>query len=97
MVVVTGANGLLGSYVIRKLLTAGEPFRGLKREGSDTSLLSDLEGQIRWDNVDIRDTEAVYDALEGATKVIHCAALVSFNPSDKRKLYETNVVGTRNV
>ena len=97
MVVVTGANGLLGSYVIRKLLEAGESFRALKREGSDVSLLSDLEGRIEWDNVDVRDSEAVYDALAGAGKVIHCAALVSFNPSDKRKLYETNVVGTRNV
>ncbi|HLT81915.1 MAG TPA: NAD-dependent epimerase/dehydratase family protein [Cyclobacteriaceae bacterium] len=97
MVVVTGANGLLGSYVIRKLLETGEPCRALKREGSDTSLLSDLEDQIEWQNIDIRDTEAVYDVLADASQVIHCAALVSFNPSDKRKLYETNVVGTRNV
>lgn len=97
MVVVTGANGLLGSYVIRKLLEAGEPCQALKREGSDISLLSDLEGQVQWTEVDIRDAEAVYEALAGADKVIHCAALVSFNPSDKRTLHETNVVGTRNV
>lgn len=97
MVVVTGANGLLGSFVVRKLLEAGEPFIALKRENSDTALLEDVSGQIRWNNLDIRDAEATHDALVDAKKVIHCAALVSFHPGHKKKLHEVNVVGTRNV
>lgn len=97
MVVVTGANGLLGSFVIRKLLEAQEPFIALKRKDSDISLLEDIAGRVTWKDVDILDAEAVFEALGGAEKVIHCAALVSFNRRHKKKLYEVNVVGTRNV
>ena len=97
MVVVTGANGLLGSFVIRKLLEAREPFIALKRKNSDISLLKDIADQVMWNDVDILDAEATNDALHDAERVIHCAALVSFNPRDKKKLHEVNVVGTRNV
>lgn len=94
---VTGANGLLGSFVIRKLLEAQEPFIALKRKNSDISLLEDIAEHVTWKDVDILDVEATFDALQDADRVIHCAALVSFSPRDKKKLYEVNVVGTRNV
>lgn len=97
MIAVTGANGLLGSFVIRRLLEAREPFIALKRENSDVSFLSDIAEQIEWKNLDILDAEATHEALGHADRVIHCAALVSFNPRDKKKLYDINVVGTRNV
>ena len=97
MIVVTGANGLLGSFVIRRLLEAQEPFIALKRKNSDISLLKDIAGQVTWKDIDVLDAEATFDALKDASRVIHCAALVSFNPRDKKKLHEVNVVGTRNV
>ncbi len=46
MIAVTGGNGLLGSYVIRKLIAEGRPFIALKRKGSDTSLLQDIHDKV---------------------------------------------------
>ncbi|MCK6616408.1 MAG: NAD-dependent epimerase/dehydratase family protein [Cyclobacteriaceae bacterium] len=97
MIAVTGANGLLGSYIVRKLLAEKIPFIALKRSGSDTSLLNDINNQITWRDADVLDTPALHDALQHVTGVIHTAALVSFNPRDKKKLFAANIEGTKNI
>ncbi len=97
MIAVTGANGLLGSFIVRKLLKRNERFVAIKRSNSDTSLLDDVNGQIEWRDADILDTVALDEALQGATHVIHAAAMVSFNPRASKSLYRINVLGTRNV
>lgn len=95
MIAVTGANGLLGSFVVRKLFEANVPVLPLKRLSSDTSLLADLD--LSWREANILDPVSLQEALNGATGVIHCAALVSFNPRDKDNLMRMNVEGTKNV
>jgi nucleoside-diphosphate-sugar epimerase len=97
MIAVTGANGLLGSFVARKLLSTNTPFVALKRPGSDTSLLEDVNRLITWRDADVLDTVALHEALAGVSGVIHAAALVSFNPRDKKKLFRTNIEGTKNM
>jgi len=97
MIAVTGANGLLGSFIVRKLHETNTPFVALKRKASDTSLLADLNGHITWRDADILDPVSLIEALEGVTGLIHSAALVSFNPRDSKKLYAINVEGTKNV
>ena len=97
MVIVTGANGLLGSYIIRKLLEENKPFIALKRKDSDTSLLDDVADQITWQDADILDPVTLYEIFEQGTEVIHAAAFVSFNPRHKRKIFEVNTEGTKNV
>lgn len=97
MIAVTGANGLLGSFIVRKLLEQGERFIALKRTDSDTSLLEDVNDRIEWRDADILDTLALDEALSGATHVIHAAAMVSFNPRAAAALHRINVIGTRNV
>lgn len=97
MIAVTGANGLLGSYVVRKLLEHKEPFVALKRADSDTSLLNDIQSDISWRDTDILDVVAMEEALQGVSHVIHTAAMVSFNPRLKNRIYDVNVTGTRNT
>jgi nucleoside-diphosphate-sugar epimerase len=96
MIAVTGANGLLGSFVIRKLHEANIQVIAIKRSNSDTSLLSDIDG-LTWRTADILDPVALHEAFEGVNGVIHCAAMVSFNPREERKLMRVNVEGTKNV
>ncbi|MBX2969740.1 MAG: NAD-dependent epimerase/dehydratase family protein [Cyclobacteriaceae bacterium] len=96
MIAVTGANGLLGSFVIRKLYEANVPVVAIKRNNSDTSLLADLN-TLTWRTADILDPISLQEALEGVSGVIHCAAMVSFNPRDEKKLMQVNVEGTKNV
>jgi len=97
MIAVTGANGLLGSFIIRKLIENNETFVAIKRKGSDTSLLKDVEHQITWREADVLDSIGMLEALEGVTHVIHTAAIVSFNPHRAAAVMDINVLGTRNV
>jgi len=97
MIAVTGANGLLGSFIIRKLIENNETFVAIKRKGSDTSLLKDVEHRITWREADVLDSLGIIDALKDVTHVIHTAAIVSFNPHRASEVMDINVVGTRNV
>jgi dihydroflavonol-4-reductase len=97
MIAVTGANGLLGSYIIRKLIDENKTFVALKRANSDLSLLSDVATEIKWIDADVTNPVALEEAFENVTHVIHAAATVSFNPRLAKKLFEVNVNGTRNV
>lgn len=97
MIAITGANGLLGSFVVRKLLQQNETFIAIKRKGSDLSLLRDVNGKITWRDADILDTVSLSEAFENVTQVIHAAAVVSFNPRRANQVMDINVQGTRNV
>src|SRR5687768_16705540 len=97
MIAVTGANGLLGSYIIRKLIAEQRDFIALKRKGSDTSLLQDLDGKISWKDADILDVVALVDAFQNVTHVVHTAAIVSFNSRRATEVMDINVYGTRTV
>ena len=97
MIAVTGANGLLGSFIIRKLIQEQKAFVALKREGGDISLLSDVKEKIEWRNGDILNPLSLDESLKGCTQVIHTGAIVSFNPKRANEVMEINVQGTRNV
>lgn len=93
MILVTGANGLVGSHLITKLLQQGRQVRALYRNNH----LPITSKNIEWFKADILDVVGLDDAMQGITQVYHCAAIVSFNPKEKDLLYKTNVEGTANV
>jgi dihydroflavonol-4-reductase len=97
MIAITGANGLLGSYIVRALIDEQKEFIALKRHNSDVSLLADVNASIKWIEADVTDPVALEDAFENVTHVIHAAAMVSFNPRLTKKIVDVNVSGTRNV
>jgi dihydroflavonol-4-reductase len=108
MILVTGGTGLLGSHLIPELLLSGEKVRAIIREGSDNSKLlkiwqqtyqepEALFSQVEWFRGDILNKASVSEAMEGIEKVYHCAAMVSFEPSKKKEMFEANVIGTRNM
>lgn len=95
MVAVTGANGLLGSFVTKKFLTEGIKTLALKREKSDSKLLNEIK--VVWKTCDILNSDSLLDAFQNIETVIHSAAVVSFDPRTKKKIFETNIQGTKNV
>lgn len=97
MIGVTGANGLLGSFIVRKLLAENASFVAFKRKGSDVSLLEDAAGKIQWRELDVLDPVTMDEALQGVTSVIHAAAMVSFNPRSESAITRVNTEGTRNL
>lgn len=97
MVFVTGANGMLGSQLVKYLIQQGEKVRALKRATSDLSLLKGYENQIEWIEGDVLDIASIEAGLQGVSKVYHVAAIISFVPSEKHKMFKTNIEGTANV
>lgn len=96
MILVTGANGFLGRYVCTRLLDEGKKVRALVRDKSR------MTGFKRADELDIfeadlRDPVMLDAALPGIKTIVHCAAVVSFDPADCDKMMDTNIVGTRNL
>jgi nucleoside-diphosphate-sugar epimerase len=93
-ILVTGASGLVGSYIAKRFLDLGEVY-ALKRSKSDTTLLQDKN--INWIEGDIHDYQSLEAAFEGMDMVIHVAGLVSYLEKDKKALMKVNLVGTTNV
>ncbi len=98
MILVTGGNGFLGSYLLRYLLERDLPVRALKRRHSNMDLLKDPRfRKVEWVEGDILDVSLLDEAMQGVDQVYHCAAMVSFNPRMKEQLFKVNVEGTANV
>lgn len=103
-VVVTGAGGFIGSHLVERLLALGANVTAFVRYNSrnDPGFLGLLESRtkdIRIVPGDIRDPEAVRNALEGAGAVFHLAALVGIPYSYVHpvEVFEVNANGTLNV
>jgi len=103
MILVTGATGIVGSHIVIELLKAGEKVRVLHRKSANFIALAQLlkfhqmPDSVHYVEGDISDPVSLSEALAGCVQVYHCAAMVSFHPSDARQLHETNVIGTDNV
>lgn len=97
MVLVTGATGLLGSYMCRLLLAGGEKVRAIRRKTSDLSLLEDVISQIEWYEADVLDVPAINEAMQGVEELYHCAAIVSHLPSEIDFMMKVNTEGVANV
>jgi nucleoside-diphosphate-sugar epimerase len=97
MIFITGCNGLVGSFVARKLIQEGYQVRALRRKSSDLTLVQDIAAQIEWVEGDILDLPGLSKAMAGVSAVIHSAAIISFAPADKARMHKINVEGTTNV
>ena len=97
-ILVTGATGFVGSHLMRHLLEKGYLcIRGIKRGGSRMDLVRDVLDQVEWVEGDILDVPFLEEVMEGVSVVFHCAAIVSFDPRDFKRMYEINGEGTANV
>lgn len=95
MILVTGANGLVGSFVCRALKGAQISFKGLVREGSELSLVDGLEEDMIFG--DFLNIEFLNQEIQNFNVIIHCAAIISFSKRQKEEMYHVNVVGTKQL
>lgn len=96
-ILVTGANGLVGSAVVKRFVTEKHDVKALCRSKADLSLLDEVKDRIELVEGDILDVPGLQKALQNVDLVIHTAAVVSFNPKERSKMYHANVQGTANV
>ena len=97
MILLTGATGFTGSYILRYLVSQGRPVRAIYRPGSPFDLVEMVRDKVEWVEADLLDIPALEDAFSGITQVYHAAAMVSFRPSDNHRMMQVNVQGTANV
>jgi dihydroflavonol-4-reductase len=97
-VLVTGATGLIGSQVVRRLLESGSDVRILRRESSPLGLLADCSSSVEHCTGDVTDRHSIFDAARGANVVFHLAGAVGLNGRKYRShLLAVNVDGTAAV
>ncbi len=94
-VLLTGANGFVGSHILDRLLDAGHEVAVTLRPTSDTSqidgCLPDVE--VRYASLD--STESLRAACAGVAVVVHCAGKTKALRT--REYYEVNGEGTRRL
>lgn len=96
-VAVTGASGVVGSAIVKKLADNNIKTRSVIRSAANTGLLTPFKHATEIVEADVLDMAGLMKALEGVDVVIHAAGYVSFNPRKKDRLFNVNVEGTRNV
>jgi len=104
-VLVTGAGGFIGSHLVEALAAQGAQVRAFVRYNSrgDPGLLRLIPAE-KLSNVeiiagDLRDGQAIREAVKGCSLVFHLGALISIPYSYRHpaQVAETNFMGTLNV
>ena len=107
-ILVTGGTGLVGSHLLYYLALDGYDPIAIKRADSDIlnvkkifSYYSEdytkLFERITWKDCDILDILNLEDIIKNIDQIYHCAALISFNKNEKKKMINVNTTGTENV
>lgn len=98
-VLVTGANGFIGSHLTRRLAAEGARVTGFTL--GDLSLVQDLGEAVEFREIDLTDANAVRQAVAAIRPeiVYHLAALVDVRRdlSLAARLYAVNLGGTLNL
>jgi nucleoside-diphosphate-sugar epimerase len=108
MIFVTGGTGLVGAHLLFELTSSGKKVKALKRKSSNLQQVlktfswysenpEELFNLIEWVDGDILDYFGLEKLLAGITEIYHCAAIVSFDPKERKKMISNNVEGTANL
>lgn len=97
MILVTGGNGLLGSYLLRNLIERNKSVTAIYRSQVSELLTEEEHAKIRWVKGDVLDTSLLNELMAECTHVYHCAGVVSFHPKRRQQMYKINIEGTENI
>lgn len=105
IILVTGADGFIGSHLTESLIRQGFKVRAFVYYNSFNSwgwldqCAEDVRGQFEVIQGDIRDPHGIREAMKGCDAVIHLAALIAipFSYRSPDSYVDTNIKGTLNV
>jgi dihydroflavonol-4-reductase len=92
---VTGANGHIGSRLVKLLVERGRKVRAFVRPNADLSGLQGLDVELV--RGDVLDEGSLKEALKGVQRVFHTAAVFNTRLADESEMQRANVDGTRNL
>ena len=104
-VLVTGADGFIGSHLVELLLIEGFDvkafclYNSFGSYGWIDNLSKEIKSNIEVHLGDIRDYESILEAVKGCDYIFHLASLIAIPYSYKapKSYVETNINGTLNV
>lgn len=104
-ILVTGADGFIGSHLTETLVRAGYEVKAFVLYNSFNSwgwldhCAADVKGKFEVFAGDIRDPHGVKDAMKGCDAVLHLAALIAipYSYHSPDTYVDTNIKGTLNV
>ena len=104
-ILVTGADGFIGSHLTEELVRLGYEVRAFVLYNSFGSLgwldhcVSDIKGQFEVFSGDIRDPHGVKEAMKGCDVVLNLAALIAipYSYHSPDTYVDTNIKGTLNI
>ena len=104
-ILVTGADGFIGSHLTEALVRAGHEVRAFVFYNSFNSwgwldrCAPDVAGRFEVFAGDIRDPHGVHTAMQGCESVLHLAALIAipYSYHSPDTYVDTNIKGTLNV
>ena len=91
---ITGATGLLGNNLCRKLLELDYKVNVLIRENNSLAI-RDLN--VNKFIGDLHNTKMLENFCQGCDVIVHSAALISIGKEKNEKVYEVNILGTKNI
>ena len=102
---ITGADGFIGSHLTELLVREGYEVSAFVLYNSFNSFgwldhcAEDLKGKFKVFSGDIRDPHGVRQAMRSCDAVLHLAALIAipFSYHSPRSYIDTNVTGTLNM
>lgn len=104
-VLVTGADGFIGSHLTEMLVRQGYDVRAFVLYNSFNSwgwldsCASEVQGKFEVFSGDVRDSNSVLEAMKGCDRVLHLASLIAipYSYQAPETYVDTNVKGTLNV
>ncbi len=94
-VMVTGGAGFVGAHLVQRLVAEKRAVRVLEKPGVATSHLPEADVEIVF--ADLRDANAVEEAVAGCDVVLHLAANPNLWARDPDEFEQVNHQGTRRV
>ncbi len=94
-VLITGATGFLGEWIVKESVSRGYEVHVLIRKSSDLGKIENLP--IIKHIGDITDLESTSLACKNMDAVFHLAGKIEYKKSARESMYAVNVGGTKNV
>lgn len=94
-VLVTGANGFLGSALTKTLVDQGHDVFALVRPTSDISMLEGVG--CKYVHGDVTDVVSLLENVKGFDTVFHLAGVIAYKKSQRAVMERVNVQGTSNI